>query len=318
MSAVPTNGKLEFIAPMPRLRDDGAAWVADLRRLEDLGFDTASVSHHVTNGWKLGLVPAMAFAAASTVRLRVLSLVAQNPLQHPALLAKDIATIDQLSGGRVELGIGAGWLADDYTVLGIPFESGRARVDQCAEALTIIRDYFTKDSVDFKGVHYRVTGMEALPSCVQQPNPPILLGAAGPRMLDLAGRCADIVGVQAQMVHGRIGPEAVVDLTAAALEVKIARIRNAATRAGRPAPRLQFSVLHLDVTDGASSPSKSSTWTETVVKHRDSLRGSPAAIVGTAAECAEKILEYSDRFGIDYWQLGQDTEAASRIVALLH
>ena len=112
------NGRLEFIAPMPRLHDDGAAWVAELRRLEDLGFDTVTVSHHLTNGWQLAPIPAMAFAAASTTRLRVQSLVVQNPLQHPALLAKDIATIDRLSGGRVELGLGAGWLARDYAALG--------------------------------------------------------------------------------------------------------------------------------------------------------------------------------------------------------
>ena len=105
---MPIDGRLEF-APMPRLRDDGATWVAELRRLEDLGFDTVSSSHHVTNGWELGPIVAMADAAASTTRRRVLSLVAQNPFQHPALLAKDIATIDRLSGGRVELGIGAGW-----------------------------------------------------------------------------------------------------------------------------------------------------------------------------------------------------------------
>jgi probable F420-dependent oxidoreductase len=318
VGAMPIDGKLEFIAPSPRLRDDGATWVADVRRLEDLGFDTVSVSHHVTNGWKLGLIATMAFAAASTTRLRVLSLVAQNPFQHPALLAKDIATIDQLSGGRAELGIGAGWLADDYTVLGIPFESGPARVAQCAEAMTIIRDYFTKESVDFTGQHYQVNGMEALPTSCRQPHPPILLGAAGPRMLDLAGRCADIVGVQSRMAHGRIGPEAVADLTAASLQAKIARVRDAATRAGRPAPRLQFSVLHLHVTDVDPCPRYRSTWTDAIAAQMDSLHDSPAAIIGTAAECADKILEYSHRFGIDYWNLGQDAEAASRVIALLH
>ena len=156
---VPSDGELECIAPMPRLRDDSAI-VARRRRGQH---DSAACP----------------------------SLVAQNPFQHPALLAKDIATIDRLSGGYVELGIGA-WLADDYTSLGIPFESGPDRVAQCATAMTIIREYFTKDSVDFAGHYYSVKGLEALPRCSQQP-PPILLGAAGPRMLDLAGLSADIV-----------------------------------------------------------------------------------------------------------------------------
>lgn len=108
---MPSSNRLEFIAPAPRLGGDGATWVSDLRRLEDRGFDTVSVSHHLTNGWQLGPVAAMAYAAASTTRLRILSLVIQNPMQHPALLAKEIATIDRLSDGRAELGIGAGWLA---------------------------------------------------------------------------------------------------------------------------------------------------------------------------------------------------------------
>ena len=112
--------------------------------------------------------------------------------------------------------------------------------------------------------------------------PPILLGAAGPRMLDLAVLSADIVGVP-----------------------------------GRPAPRLQFSVFHLDVTDVPSRTPHRSTWADAVEDQMDSLEGSPAAIVGTAAECADKIREYSDRFGIDYWHLGQDTEAASTVIAHL-
>src|SRR6476620_7988260 len=98
---------LKFIAPMPRLWKDGATWVSEVRRLETLGFDTVAVSQHVTSGWQLSPLAAMAFAAANTSRLRVLSLVVQNDLHHPALLAKDIATIDALSHGRIELGIGS-------------------------------------------------------------------------------------------------------------------------------------------------------------------------------------------------------------------
>ena len=136
-------------------------------------------------------------------------------------------------------------------------------------------------------------------------------------MLDLAGRSADIVGVQSRLGYGGIGREAVADLSAASLHAKIARVRHAAARAGKPAPRLQFSVLHLDVTDFTSPTPHRSTWADAVVDHIDSLEGSPAAIVGTAAECADKIREYSEQFGIDYWLLGQDSESASRIIALL-
>jgi probable F420-dependent oxidoreductase len=311
---VATDHDLKIIAPMPRMSGTGETWVAELRRLEDLGFDTACVSHHVTRGWQLGPIAAMAYAAASTTRLRVLSLVAQNPLQHPALLAKEIATIDRLSGGRVELGIGAGWLADDYATLGLGFESGHARVAQLAEALAVIRGYFTDDTVDFAGDHYRIERLEALPRCVQQPSPPILVGASGPRMLALAGRTADIVGLQPRTTGGQIGRNAVADLSVAAIQAKIGAIRHAADRAERPVPRIQFSCLHVHVTNGDRLPRHRSSWSEAVEAELDSLAGSPAALVGTASECAEKVRDWSDRFGISYWHLGQDAETAARIV----
>ena len=174
---------------MPRLRDDSATWVAELRRLEDLGFNTVSSS---TTSPRLELAPIVARRRRGQHDSAACpSLVAQNPFQHPALLAKDIATIDRLSAATSS-SASAQWLADDYTSLGIPFESGPDRVAQCATAMTIIREYFTKDSVDFAGHYYSVKGLEALPRSSQQP-PPILLGAAGPRMLDLAGLSADIV-----------------------------------------------------------------------------------------------------------------------------
>jgi alkanesulfonate monooxygenase SsuD/methylene tetrahydromethanopterin reductase-like flavin-dependent oxidoreductase (luciferase family) len=124
---------LRFIASMPRLRKNSVTRVSEVRRLETSGFDTVAVSRHVTNGWQLAPLAAMAFAAASTSRLRVLSLVVQNDVHHPALLAKDISTIDAPSHGRVELGIGTGWLADDYTALGLTLESGRTRTARLEE-----------------------------------------------------------------------------------------------------------------------------------------------------------------------------------------
>jgi probable F420-dependent oxidoreductase len=312
-----TDDQLEFIAPMPRLSSDGATWVSELRRLEDLGFDTVAVSHHVTKGWQLGPIAAMAFAAASTTRLRVLSLVVQNSFQHPALLAKDIATIDQLSDGRVELGIGAGWLADDYVALGMNIEPGRVRVARLAEALEVIDGYFTTDSVDFAGTYYRVNDMEALPRCVQQPRPPILVGAGSPRMLELAGRRADIVGLHARMINGRIDQEAVADLATPSIEAKVERIRAAADKAGKSTPRIQFSCYHVHVTDADVPPRHRSSWTGAVEAQLDVLEGSPAVLVGTAEECAKKILECRERFGISYWHLGPDVDAASRIVEQL-
>ncbi len=174
------SDSLRMIAPMPRLRGDGDSWATEVRRIESMGFDTVSVSEHVTRGWQLSPLMAMAYAAASTSRLRVLSLAVPNDLHHPpALLAKDIATLDVLSGGRVALGIGAGWQEGDYATLGIPFRNVGTRIARLSEALEVIRRYFTTDTVDFTGEHYRIDRMEALPRCVQRPRPPILVGAGG-------------------------------------------------------------------------------------------------------------------------------------------
>ncbi|WP_420749498.1 TIGR03621 family F420-dependent LLM class oxidoreductase [Rhodococcus sp. O3] len=309
------SDSLRMIAPMPRLRGDGDTWVSEVRRLESMGFDSVSVSEHVTRGWQLSPLVAMAYAAASTSRLRVLSLALPNDLHHPALLAKNIATMDVLSGGRVTLGIGAGWEEGDCTTLGIPFHNGGTRVARLSEALEVIRRYFTTDTVDFVGDHYRINGMEALPRCVQRPNPPILVGAGGPRMLDLAGRTADIVGLHARMDDNAIDDAAVADLTAVRIAEKVGRVRTSAAAAGRPPPAFQFSCYHVDVTDFPSA--QRSSWAARVAAHAEMLAGSPAVLTGTAIRCADQLREWRDRFGITYWNLGRSDGAAARIIEQL-
>lgn len=179
---------------------------------------------------------------------------------------------------------------------------------QFAEALDVIYDFFRCDSVDFAGEHYRVDAMEALPRCVQEPNPPILVGARGPRMLALAGSRADIVGVQ-------VGIESEpADLTASSVAAKIELVNRAAADAGRAAPRIQFSCLHVRVTDSDEPSRYRSPFADVIEAQLDSLRESPVVLVGTAAECAAKIHDCAARFGISYWHLGQDVDAVSRIV----
>ena len=216
--------------------------------------------------------------------------------------------------GRIELGIRAGWQRDDYIALGLTFENASTRIAKLAESLDIIRQYFSSESVDFTGDQYRINHMEALPRCVQRPNPPILVGAGGPRMLELAGRKADIVGI-----HPRMGTvidrAAVADLTSASIKAKIELVRAAAAAAGRPTPQLQFSCYQVRVTDHApEGSSQRSSWAAHVEAEADSLKGSPAILVGTAADCAEKLIEWRERFGITYWHLGPNVDAVALII----
>jgi alkanesulfonate monooxygenase SsuD/methylene tetrahydromethanopterin reductase-like flavin-dependent oxidoreductase (luciferase family) len=136
---------------MPTLDRRPEDWREAVRRLEGAGYATVAVSDHVTRGWAMDPLVALMAAADATERLRVLSLVLSNDYRHPALVHKAIATIDVLSGGRVELGLGAGWLADDYDALGLPIESVQVRVDRLAESVRLLKQLFaTNAPFDFE------------------------------------------------------------------------------------------------------------------------------------------------------------------------
>ena len=150
------DATFRFLTPMPRLGSDprpgsdAERWAAELRRIEDLGFYAAAVSEHYSRGWTMDALTAMNFALANTTRLRAMPLVLINDLHHPAILAKAIATADVLSGGRTAVGIGAGWLADDYKALGAYYDTAPVRIDRLREALQIITDVFQRTARDFR------------------------------------------------------------------------------------------------------------------------------------------------------------------------
>ncbi|MBV9706861.1 MAG: TIGR03621 family F420-dependent LLM class oxidoreductase [Chloroflexi bacterium] len=168
-----------------------SAWIALAQRVEELGYSSLFVPDVL--GTPLATITALAVAAATTTKLRVGSFVFVNDYRHPALLAREIATLDQLSDGRVELGLGAGNWPLDFQRLGIPFDSPGVRVSRFAEGLSIIKQFFTSETVNFVGKYYTTTALNPLPKPVQQPHPPILIGSAGRRMLTLAAREADII-----------------------------------------------------------------------------------------------------------------------------
>jgi probable F420-dependent oxidoreductase len=172
----------------------GADWLARAKRLEDIGYATLSMPDHMVGGVWSNL-PALGAAAAVTTKLRLGNLVLDNDFRKPVVLARELATLDVISNGRVEIGLGAGWFDRDYESTGIPFERGRVRVARLAEAVTLMKRLFTEDEVTFEGTYYRTLKSECRPKTVQQPRPPILIAAGGPQILELAGREADIVAV---------------------------------------------------------------------------------------------------------------------------
>jgi probable F420-dependent oxidoreductase len=304
-----------FIAPMPRITVPPAQWRAEVRRIEDLGFHAVAVSDHFTRGWVMDPVVAMVAAAEATSTLRVMSLVLGNDYRHPVILHKALSTLDVLSGGRVDIGLGAGWMPSDYHAAGIPMDSAGVRVDRLSEALDVLAGLFADEPLTFDGKHYRVSGLDGLPKPVQRPHPPFLVGGGSRRVLELAGRKADIVGINASMKPGTDPGAAVLDLTEARVAEKLNWVRHGAQEAGRSPADLdyQISILSLRVTDVPDAQ----PWTSSLARSAGDLVSSPAVLHGPAASCAEQLLMWRERLGLNQIHLGGDLTAAAAIIAHL-
>src|SRR4051794_19797402 len=173
-----------------------AAWQDFARRAEDLGFSTLVIPDHLSA--QLAPLPPIVSPAAVTTRLRFGNGVLDNDFRHPALLAKEAATVDLLTDGRFELGIGAGWSPSDYSQTGIPFDPGRVRLARLKEAVHIMSAAFGSEPVTFEGTYYSVRELNVLPKPVQSPRPPVMIGGSRRQMLTFAGQVADIVGLEDQ------------------------------------------------------------------------------------------------------------------------
>jgi probable F420-dependent oxidoreductase len=309
-----------FIAPMPRLDQPAGRWRDAVRRIEDLGYDTVSISDHFTQGWVMEPVVAMTAAAEVTERLRVLSLVLGNDYRHPVLVHKAMATLDVLSGGRVEIGLGAGWLQSDYQAAGMPLDAPAARIDRLEEAAQILRGLFAPEPLTFAGRHYRIEGLEGLPAPVQRPHPPLLIGGGGRQVLSVAGRHADIVSVNPSLRHGKGTTSVVADATAQRIGQKLAWVREAAEAAGRrnDAIELQMSLLLCRI-ETSSSRAAEATSSLLAPSGTDPLLAadSPAVLVGSVDQCVEALQANRERFGISYVNVGGEVEAAAPIVRRL-
>ncbi len=311
-----------FLAPMPRLGsnrrtgNDAARWTAELRRIEDLGFHAVAVSEHYCRGWTMDALTAMNFALASTARLRAIPLVLNNDLHHPAILAKAIATADTLSGGRAAVGIGAGWLVDDYKALGANYDTAPVRIDRLTEALQIITMFFSGVPVTFGGSFYRLDGFEALPRSVQDPRPPVLVGGGGPRMLALAGSLADIVGVHAQLGPAGFDTGAAQGLSRASIDKKISLIAAAASEAGRPMPAIQFTCYDVSIAGVQATPIRQ-PFSDFIEAHPATFADSPTSLRGEVGKCVDDLQRWREELGISYWKLGGNVAAVAPIVARL-
>src|SRR6478609_766962 len=202
-----------------------ARWRELARQVEDLGYHRLTVSDHLDD--QLSPVAALMAAADATSTLRIGALVFCNDYRHPAVLAKEAATLDILSEGRFELGLGAGWMTSDYEAAGIPMDRPGVRIARLEEAIHVVRGLLSEGPCTFAGEFYEIDGLSGSPKPLQQPLP-LMVGGGGRKVLEVAGRHADIIGLNPKLPNGVIDASAGPDATAAATDRKIGWIREAA------------------------------------------------------------------------------------------
>jgi probable F420-dependent oxidoreductase len=296
------------------------AWIEHVRRVERLGYATFLIRDHLVPdffGDQLAPLPAVMAAAMATTTLRVGTMVLDNDFRHPALLAKEVATIDTLSGGRFELGIGAGWLRSEYEQAGIPYDRAGVRIDRLEESLHVLKALLRDGTCSFAGEHYVLDGLGCYPAPAQRPHPPILIGGGKPRVLRLAGREADTVSILTTSVSTGAVIDDPSERTAAAVQEKISWIREGAGSRFDMielslVPNIRFSDDRLGA---AAALIRDRGWQGVTV---DDVLAMPSIFIGTFEQIIEDMLERRARFGFSYYVVSDSMmEAVAPIVAEL-
>ena len=274
----------------------GAAWTELARKAEDLGFSTLCVADHFTDG--LAPTPALAAAAAVTTTLRIGSLVYGVDFRHPATLAKEAATIDLLSDGRFELGIGAGWMDQDYDWTGITRDAPGVRIDRLAEAIGILKGLWSGAPVDQHGDTWTIKGMVGTPRPVQAGGPPILSGGGGKRVLETAARLGDIVSVNPNVGAGKFDAAAWASIAAAETDAKMAIVKGAA---GVRYPDLEIAFLNFftNVTDDTMAAATTVGGYMGGVP-AEAVLASPNTLVGSVDALVDEIQSRRERWDGSY------------------
>ncbi len=291
---------------------DGRELADQARRAEAIGYDVFVIADHLIN--QMAPIPAMAVMAAATQRLRVGTFVFNNDLRHPAVLAQDLASLDVLSGGRLEIGIGAGWNRPEYEKTGIPFESGGTRVKRLEEAIQVLKGLFGPGPFSFTGEHYTIVEMDGLPKPVQKPHPPILVGGGGRRLLSLAGREASIVGFAPRLMPGT----SKADIRTCTVEATAEKVRWVKEAAGDRFKDIELNTYQAlgrsIVTDDPKGPLRELAQRLKdrygVELTQEELLESSHVFIGSAADLAEKFKAIRRTLGISSFMTGGIDELA--------
>ena len=268
--------------------------MAFARHVEALGYHTLVMPDHF--GARFALAPALVLTAEATSRLRVGSLVYDNDFRHPALLAQEVASIDLLTDGRFEFGLGAGWLKSEYDAAGIPFDDGGTRVERMAEALHVVKALMTATPLTYAGRHYRLTGLTGSAKPAQQPHPPILVGGGGRRLLTLAAQEADIISVMPRSKRDGSGLEDA-DASPEAFTRKLAWIRDAA---GDRFSAIELNTLVQTVVITDSPRAAAAPLAKEYEMDVAQVFETPLVLIGSVDQIAQTLEQRRERFGLSY------------------
>lgn len=284
------------------------------RKVEDLGYATFTMPDHFLET-QLAPMVGLAIAAEATSTLRVSALVFGNDYKHPVVMAKEIATLDVLSDGRVDLGIGAGWMKVDYDATGMPYDAAGVRIARLEESLAVIKGAWRGEAFSFAGEHYTITDYVGMPTPTQRPHPPILVGGGGPKLLRLAGREADIVGINPNLRAGAVTNDAAHDSVAEMIDQKVAWIREGAG-ARFDDLELQIRYFFASITDDRRGLAEAVAPAFDLTP--DQALDAGIVLTGTVDEVCDILVARRERWGVSSIVLGDDTfEAFAPVVARL-
>jgi probable F420-dependent oxidoreductase len=300
-------------------------WRDQARHAEALGFSTFSVADHVigpgpalaaTNHpvQDIAAIPAMVVAIEATSTITIGSRVFCTDYRQPVMFAKELATLAYFAEGRLEIGLGAGWLQGEYEAMGVPWEPAGVRIDRMEETIALIRAHFADGEIDIDGAHVHATGFEGVPK-VPTGLPPIMIGGGAPRVLGIAGREADIVSLNFDNSSGKIGPAGVGSSTAELTAQKIEWIR---AGAGDRFDDLEleiagyFTVVTDDREDTLSKMAPMFGLEPAVFGEH------PHALIGSVESICDQLVERRETYGISYITFaGRTVDAVAPIVERL-
>lgn len=273
---------------------DGGTWRDRARKCEDLGYSTLYIPDHF--GEQFAPMVALTVAAEATTRLNVGTLVLDNDYRHPQVLAKEIATLDLFSEGRLEVGLGAGWMRSDYDESGMVYDTPGTRIDRMLEGLAIVKGLLAEPTFSFSGKYYTLTEAQGVPRPHSQ-HPPILIGGGGKRVLSIAAREADIVGVNPNLSAGYVGPEVAQSARPARYRERIEWIKEAA---GDRFDDIELQVLTFFVQIGVDAEKAAADIAPLFGIDADEALDMPLAILGTVDQICETLQKRREEYGFSY------------------